>query len=141
MKVQCGEIRPKSSLPRDEELLDWFRRIVRNEARNRRRTERIRDCERLDEVEEAAAEHLADSDPLLEVIVAGVVSELAPAQRDVATLRLRGWRLVDIAIETKRAEGTMNRPWYRARGMLRMALRPCLDRWCQRADRESGDHF
>ena len=128
IKVRCGEIRSIPPLVTDEQLLEWFLRIVRNEARNRRRTERIRCCELFDEVRDISVLHPGDSDLLLEDIVAVAVAKLPSAQREVAELRLSGWRLVDIATETRRTVGTVKRLWYRARRVLRTALGPYLGR-------------
>jgi DNA-directed RNA polymerase specialized sigma24 family protein len=77
---------------------------------------------------DVAVLHPGDSDLLLEDIVAVAVAKLPSAQREVAELRLCGWRLVDIATGTQRTVGTVKRLWYRARRVLRTALGPYLER-------------
>jgi hypothetical protein len=84
--------------------------------------------EPFDEMRDVAVLHPGDSDLLLEDIVAVAVAKLPSAQREVAELRLCGWRLVDIATGTQRTVGTVKRLWYRARRVLRTALGPYLER-------------
>ena len=59
--------------------------------------------------------------------MAGEVRALSTTQREVAMLRLNGWKLLEIARRTGKSLGTVKRTWYRGRERLKAGLRHYLE--------------
>lgn len=122
VKVQRDRLIPAKPSPTDGEVLSWFIRIVRNRARNRRRYEKPRECEPIEEALDVAVMDSEDTDPLLEMLVVAAVDDLPPGQAGVAELRLHGYTFAETARMTNRSLGTVKKHWHRAKKKLRSRL-------------------
>ncbi len=120
--IQGGRIKPREPLETEGDAFLWFRRIVRNRARNRQRTESVRRHQPLDVIVRFACAIEVERDCFRDRLINAAIRELPPAQREVVELRYAGWSLCDIAEATERSPSTVRQHWYRARATLHQAL-------------------